>query len=135
MFTFSKQKMKDYSIDTTNSSTVTSAPASDLSGRKRGSEGNTKCKCSKSGCTTKVCSCRKLGGLCTDACGCIGCQNRASTESESENDRPADATFKIPVLKESNSDNEHFLNGTFTVTETPERLDTDSENVTPKRAK
>ena len=36
------------------------------------------CKCTKSKCSTQVCSCRKAGRLCGPGCSCTGCTNKPS---------------------------------------------------------
>ena len=36
------------------------------------------CKCTKSKCSTRVCSCRKAGRLCGPGCSCTGCTNKPS---------------------------------------------------------
>lgn len=45
------------------------------------------CKCSQSHCTRKYCECYKINKRCTNACRCLGCENREPYSSTNEDDK------------------------------------------------
>ena len=59
------------------------------------------CKCKKSHCKTKACTCENNGLECTDFCECVGCENRERQAVQEENHTDSE--------DESDDDQETFI--------------------------